>query len=92
MATDNSQLATGNSVLYGCLDPDCGYRTLPSTMGTPYSACPLCRGAWGVNPPDQTKDTGQYILSARGGQKNPSRTMVRPHLRDSWKQTEGMFL
>src|SRR5690606_21910362 len=40
------------AVTFGCADPHCGYKTLPTTLGTtPYTACPVCGGPWITDPP-----------------------------------------
>lgn len=74
-----------SAILYGCANPDCGYRTLASTMGTPYTACPLCGGAWMIDPPIANRDgTGQVIVERRQGGKTERHYVVRPHLQASF--------
>jgi DNA-directed RNA polymerase subunit RPC12/RpoP len=73
---------TMTATLYGCADPDCGYKTLPSTMGTPYERCPLCGGRWTSNPPIQNRDgTGDVLKDRVAGAKKWNEYVVRPHLR-----------
>lgn len=75
------------AITYGCKWPDCGYKTLPSTMGTPYTACPLCGGPWVENPPAQLKITGRYILDIHNGHAT-RKIVVRPHLRSLYDRIQ----
>jgi hypothetical protein len=66
---------------YGCKDPECGYTTLPSTMGTPYARCPLCGGEWTADPPARVPPqmTVQEYDPATGRDVGKPRP-VPPHL------------
>lgn len=68
------------AILYGCQLAECGYRTQPSTMGTPYKKCPLCGGPWGANPPDQLKEGTGHKIQQLHGDKKTTTIIVRPHL------------
>jgi hypothetical protein len=82
------------AITHGCADADCGYKTAPSTMGTPYKRCPLCGGDWIDHPPAQRERTGliieHYTRDRVTGQERKTRTtVVRPHLQGSWDALEA---
>lgn len=82
-------MTTAPAILYGCADDECGYTTVPSTMGTPYARCPLCGGPWVVNPPPQLKTTGKTIQHLDASGKVRSQTVVRPHLQQAFLRLEA---
>jgi hypothetical protein len=75
------------AILYGCSRAECGYRTLPSTMGTPYTVCPLCRGPWVADPPEPLAETGKELVESTRG-KPTRKYVVRPHLQSMYDRIE----
>lgn len=88
------RLSKSPAILHGCADADCGYKTLPSTMGTPYQKCPLCNGPWIANPPRQNATTDKFIDHyvedrVTGQERKTGRTVVRPHMMPRFNALEA---
>jgi hypothetical protein len=71
----------GQFITYGCrAGTACRYSTVPCDLGTPYTRCPLCGGAWGVALPRLP------MMSAPGVPYKPPREITSNAARRRVKQ------